>query len=53
MSGNRWGQPGVPHKGWHSVDVVDLRAEGEPADETDYATCQSKRHLSTILDGEN
>jgi hypothetical protein len=22
------------------VDVVDLRADGEPADETDYATCQ-------------
>jgi hypothetical protein len=33
-------QPGVPHKGWHCVDVVDLRADGEPADETDYATCQ-------------
>jgi hypothetical protein len=40
MSGNRWGQPGVPHKGWHCVDVVDLRADGESADETDYATCQ-------------
>lgn len=40
MNGNRWDQPGVPHKGWHCVDVVDLRADGEPADETDYATCQ-------------
>ena len=40
MSGNRWDQPGVPHKGWHCVDVVDLRADGESADETDYATCQ-------------
>ena len=40
MSENRWDQPGVPHKGWHCVDVVDLRADGEPADETDYATCQ-------------
>lgn len=40
MSGNRWDQAGVPHKGWHCVDVVDLRADGEPADDTDYATCQ-------------
>ncbi len=40
MSGNRWDQPGVPHEGWHCVDVVDLRADGESADETDYATCQ-------------
>jgi len=40
MSGSRWGQPGVPHKGWHCLDVVDLRADGGPADETDYATCQ-------------
>lgn len=40
MSGNRWDQPGVPHKGWHCVDVVNLRADGEPADDTDYATCQ-------------
>jgi len=40
MSGNRWDQPGVPHKGWHCVDVVDLRADGESADETDDATCQ-------------
>lgn len=40
MSGNPWGQPGVSHKGWHCVDVVDLRAGGESADETDYTTCQ-------------
>ena len=40
MSGNRWDTAGVPHKGWTCVDVVDLRADGEPADETDYATCQ-------------
>lgn len=32
MSGNRWDQPGVPHKGWQFVDVVDLRAAGESAD---------------------
>lgn len=29
MSGNRWDQPGLPHKGWHCVDVVDLRADGK------------------------
>ncbi len=40
MSGSRWDQPGVPHKGWHCLDVVDLRADGGPADETNYATCQ-------------
>ena len=40
MSGNRWEHPDVPHKGWRCVDVVDLRADGESADETDYATCQ-------------
>lgn len=28
MSGSRWDQLGVPHKGWHCVDVVDLRADG-------------------------
>lgn len=39
MSGNRWDQPGVPHKGWHCVDVVDLRSDGEPAEEADQARC--------------
>lgn len=34
MTGN-WDQPGIPHKGWHAVDVVDL---GEPA-----ATCEMCR----------
>ncbi|MEI7038226.1 hypothetical protein [Fulvimonas yonginensis] len=40
MTANRWDTAGVPHKGWTCVDVIDLRADGEPADETDYATCQ-------------
>jgi hypothetical protein len=33
-----WSQPEVPHKGWHCVDVVDLR----PAEGGDYetGTCQ-------------
>src|SRR6218665_2618447 len=42
MSAGRWDQLGVPHKGWRCVDVVDLRADGETADETEYATCQRK-----------
>jgi len=33
MSGRRWDQLGVPHKAGQCVDVVDLRADGEPADE--------------------
>ena len=40
MGGNRWDQPGVPHKGWHCVDGIDLRSDGGSANETDYATCQ-------------
>lgn len=40
MSGNRWNQVGIPHKGWACIDVIDLRANGESADEADYATCQ-------------
>ncbi len=35
-----WNQPGVPQRGWKNVDVFDLRANGEPGDETVYATCQ-------------
>ncbi len=31
MSGNRLDQPGVPHKEWHCVDVVDLRVDGDLA----------------------
>ncbi|MDP2228876.1 MAG: hypothetical protein Q8J78_15520 [Moraxellaceae bacterium] len=28
--------------GWHCVEVVDLRADGESADKTGYATCQMR-----------
>lgn len=35
-----WETPGVPHKGWTCVDVVDLNPDGEPADRVDYATCE-------------
>ena len=40
MSGNKWDQAGLPHKGWNCIDVVDLRADGETAEKTDYSTCQ-------------
>jgi len=40
MGDNRWDQEGTPHKGWTCVDVIDLRAEGQSAEETDYAVCQ-------------
>lgn len=44
MTGNRWDDPGVRHKGWRCVDVVDLRADGGPADEADHATCEMCGH---------
>jgi len=37
---NLWDQPDVPHKGWHCIDVQDLREDGSSAEETEYATCQ-------------
>ena len=40
MTGNRWSSAGIPHKGWTCVDVIDLRANGEQPEDTDYATCQ-------------
>lgn len=40
VTANRWDKPGVPHKGWLCVDVVDLRPDGGHAEETDYAICQ-------------
>ncbi len=36
---NLWTEPGVPHKGWHFVDVIDLRPDDTPVEETEYATC--------------
>jgi len=38
--GNQWSSSGVPHKGWTCIDVIDLRANGEQPEDTDYATCQ-------------
>jgi hypothetical protein len=52
MFGNQWDQPGVSYKGWYCVDFAALRADGEPADETDYATCQMSviaAHLPFIV----
>ena len=40
MSGSQWDQPGIPHKGWKCIDVIDVRGGGESADEADYATCE-------------
>lgn len=37
MSGNRWEQPSIPHKGWKCVGVIDLRSGGESAEESDQA----------------
>ncbi|MBL8812122.1 MAG: hypothetical protein JNM43_18305 [Planctomycetaceae bacterium] len=35
-----WSQADVPHRGWHCVGVEDIRPDGQPEDETEYATCQ-------------
>ena len=35
-----WSQPGVPHRGWRCVGVEDIRPDGQPEYETEYATCQ-------------
>lgn len=36
---NHWNQPGIPHKGWRLLDVIDIREDGQPVEETDYETC--------------
>lgn len=40
MSGNLWSTAGITHKGWLCVEVIDLRADVTPSEETDYAVCQ-------------
>jgi hypothetical protein len=37
--GNYWNLPGVPHKGWTLVDVIDVREDGADEWEADYETC--------------
>lgn len=36
---NYWKTPGVPHKGWILENVIDIRADGQSAEETEYETC--------------
>jgi hypothetical protein len=36
---NFWNIPGIPHRGWNLVDVIDVREDGQSEDETDYETC--------------
>lgn len=36
---NRWKLKNVPHKGWHLIDVIDVREDNQPEDETDYESC--------------
>ncbi|MDQ6755319.1 MAG: hypothetical protein M3004_00130 [Bacteroidota bacterium] len=36
---NYWNIPGIPHKGWILMDVIDVREEGQSEWETDYETC--------------
>ncbi len=36
---NFWNIPGVPHKGWILMDVIDVREEGQSEEETDYEVC--------------
>jgi hypothetical protein len=41
---NYWNIPGVPHKGWFLVDVIDVREDGQSEWETDYETCMMCGH---------
>lgn len=36
---NFWKLPGVPHKGWTLITVIDIREDGQPEWDTDYETC--------------
>lgn len=36
---NWWNQIGVPHKGWVLNEVIDIREDGQSAEETPYETC--------------
>lgn len=40
MAGSKWNAVGLPHKGWVCIDVIDLRADGDSVDDTEYAICQ-------------
>lgn len=34
-----WNSKDVPHKGWILIDVIDIREDGQPIDETEYEKC--------------
>src|SRR4051794_10583946 len=36
-----WKIPGMPHRGWECIHVVDLNPDELPAEEVDYATCEA------------
>lgn len=36
---NFWNTPGVPHKGWSLIDVIDVREDWQSEEETDYKAC--------------
>lgn len=36
---NYWNKPGIPHKGWSLIDVIDVREGGQDEDDTDYESC--------------
>ncbi len=36
---NYWKQSNIPHKGWHLIDVIDIREDGQSEHETDYEAC--------------
>jgi hypothetical protein len=36
---NLWKQKDIPHKGWTLVDVIDVREDNQPEDETEYESC--------------
>lgn len=37
--GSLWNHAGIPHKGWTLIDVIDVRDDGQPEEETDYEVC--------------
>ena len=41
---NFWKQPGVPHKGWSLIDVIDIRDYGQGEEDTEYETCMMCGH---------
>jgi hypothetical protein len=48
--GGLWGLKGVPQSGWTFLYMTDIREDGTPADETDYATCEmcGKDHIRYV-----